>query len=191
MEDKKIIELYFNRDEKAIYETQIKYGNYIYSISYNILHNNEDCAECVNDTYLNTWNSIPPHKPNILSTYLGKIIRNLSLDLYRKYKADKRIANEFTISLDELDECVASKSKVEDEVNGKLLNEAINDFLSTIKKEDRMMFVCRYFYFDSISDIAERLNYSESKVKMSLKRTRDKLKDYLIKEGYVIWKIRN
>ena len=78
MEDNKIIELYLSRDEKAIYETQIKYGNYIYSISYNILHNNEDCAECVNDTYLNTWNSIPPHKPNILSTYLGKIIRNLS-----------------------------------------------------------------------------------------------------------------
>ena len=186
MEDKNIVDLYLNRDEKAIYETQIKYGNYCYSISYNILHNNEDCVECLNDTYLNTWNSIPPHKPSILSTYLGKITRNLSLDKYRKSKANKRLSNEFTVSLDELDECVASNSSIKEELDAEYLADKINIFLKTVNKEDRKMFVLRYFYFDSISEITSRFNYSESKVKMSLKRTRDKLKDYLIKEGYVI-----
>ena len=191
MEDIKIIELFFNRDEKAIYETQLKYGNYCYSISYNILKNNEDSRECVNDTYLNAWNSMPPHKPSILSAYLGKLVRNLSIDRYRKYKANKRLANEFTVSLDELDECVSSNNSLKDVLDGKYLSETINIFLSTIKKEDRKIFVCRYFYFDSISDIEKRFNYSSSKVKMSLKRTRDKLKDYLVKEGYIIWKTKN
>ena len=186
MEDKNIIDLYLDRDEKAIYETQIKYGGYCYSISYNILHNNEDCQECVNDTYLKTWNSIPPHMPSILSTYLGKITRNLSLDKYRKSKANKRLSNEFTLSLNELDECIASNSSIKEELDEEYLASKINDFLSKIKKEDRKMFVSRYFYFDSIEDISNRFEYSESKVKMSLKRTRDKLKEYLIKEGYVL-----
>ena len=191
MEDNKIIDLYFARDEKAIYETRVKYGPYCYAISYNILHNNEDCQECVSDAYLDTWNAIPPHRPSILSTFIGKIVRKISIDKYRKLNAKKRSNGEFELSLDELEECIASKANVQDKIDEQHLVDSINSFLLTTKKEDRKIFVCRYFYFDSIVDISERFNCSESKVKMSLKRTRDKLKNYLIKEGYTIWEIIN
>lgn len=186
MEDSKIIELYFARDEKAIYETQIKYGPYCYAISYNILHNNEDSEECVSDTYLDTWNAIPPHRPSILSTFIGKITRRISIDKYRKLNAKKRANEELELSFDELEECLASDTSVQDKIDEEHLVDSINSFLASIKKEDRKIFVCRYFYFDSIDEITNRFNYSESKVKMVLKRTRDKLRDYLIKEGYTI-----
>ncbi|MDO4940120.1 MAG: sigma-70 family RNA polymerase sigma factor [Erysipelotrichaceae bacterium] len=184
MEDKDIVALYLDRDEKAIYETKIKYGHYCYSIAYNILHNNEDSQECVNDTYLNTWNTIPPHIPNVLSTFIGKITRRLSIDKYRKLYADKRGGGEYALSLDEIGECVASNNNTEKEVDEKILVEKINYFLSRINTNERNVFVCRYFYFDSIEEIANRFNYSQSKVKMMLSRTRDKLKVYLEKEGY-------
>ena len=191
MEDSKIIDLYFARDEKAIYETQIKYGSYCYAIAYNILHNNEDSQECVSDTYLDTWNAIPPHRPSIFSTFIGKITRRISIDKYRKLNAQKRTNGELELSFNELEECIASETSVQDKIDEQHLVDSINSFLATIKKEDRKIFVCRYFYFDSIDDITKRFNCSESKVKMSLKRTRDKLKDYLIKEGYTIWKTIN
>ena len=186
MEDKQIVDLYFDRDEKAIYETKIKYGNYCYSISYNILNNNEDVQECLNDTYLNTWNSIPPHRPSVLSTYLGKIIRRLSIDKYRKSKATKRGGGEYAVSLNELEECVSSNVDSKDIVDEKILVENINEFLSKLSKNERVIFVSRYFYFDSINEICNRLGFNESKVKMILKRTRDKLKDYLVMKGYTI-----
>ena len=186
MEDSKIIELYFERNEKAITETQIKYGNYCYSISYNILNNNEDDQECLSDTYLNTWNSIPPHRPSILSTYLGKIIRRLSIDKYRKDNALKRGGGEYAISLDEIGEFLSNDIDSKDLVDEKILVETINKYLGQLPKSERMLFVSRYFYFDSISEISERFGYSESKVKMTLKRTRDKLKDYLVMKGYEI-----
>lgn len=186
MEDEKIIEMYFDRNEKAIVETQVKYGKYCYSISYNILYNNEDVQECLNDTYLNTWNSIPPNKPSVLSTYLGKIIRRLSIDKYRKTNALKRGGGEYPISLDELEECLSSNITSKDVVDEELLVEEINEFLSNISKVERSMFVSRYFYFDSIEEICDRFGFKESKVKMSLKRTRDKLKEHLIKKGYTL-----
>lgn len=185
MEDNKIIELYFERNEKAIAETQIKYGNYCYSISYNILNNNEDVQECLSDTYLNTWNSIPPHRPSILSTYLGKIIRRLSIDKYRKYHAQKR-SSEYAISLDELEDCISNNIDSKDIVDEKVLVERINEFLGKLAKEERRIFISRYFYFESINEICGKFNYGESKIKMILKRTRDKLRDYLMKEGYEI-----
>lgn len=186
MEDLEIVELYFKRDEKAIYETQIKYGNYCYTIANNILHNHEDVEECVSDTYLKTWEAIPPHRPSILSTFIGKITRRLSINKYRNLTADKRGGGEFPLSLDELEECVASNKSIKEELDAKYLAEKIDLFLSFLKKYERNVFVCRYFYFDSIEEIANRFNYSQSKVKMMLKRTRDKLKDYLEKEGYTI-----
>ena len=186
MEDSKIIDLYFARDEKAIYETQIKYGPYCYAIAYNILHNNEDCQECISETYLDTWNAIPPHRPSILSSFIGKITRRISIDKYRKINAQKRTNGELELSFDELEESIASDSSVQDKIDEKQLVDSINSFLATIRKDDRKVFVCRYFYFDSINDITSRFNCSESKVKMSLKRTRDKLREYLIKEGYEI-----
>lgn len=186
MEDVKIVELYFNRDEKAISETQIKYGKYCYNISYNILSNNEDVQECLNDTYLHAWNSIPPNKPSILSTYLGKIIRRLSIDSYRKSKAQKRGGSEYTLSLDELDECLSNNVDSKDLVDEKILTETINAFLSRLSKTERTIFVLRYFNFDSINEISKHFGFKESKTKMILKRTRDKLKDYLNKKGYTI-----
>ena len=185
MEDLEIVELYWNRNEDALKETSAKYGNYCYSIAYNILHNNEDAQESVNDTYLAAWDAIPPHHPLVLSTFLGKITRRLSLNRWRSLTAQKRGGGEFPLSLDELEECIADDRSLRDTYDQRLLTEAIDEFLSTLKENERKVFVCRYWYFDPINEIAQRFAYSPSKVKMMLKRTRDKLKDYLVKEGVV------
>lgn len=186
MEDFEIIELFLKRDENAIAQTQNKYGKYCHSIAYSILHDVQDCEETLNDTYLATWNSIPPHHPEVLSTYLGKICRRLSINKWRMKNADKRGGGHITLSLDELEECIPDQKSIREELDAKLLAETIDEFLSQMKENDRRMFVCRYWYFDSIEDIASRFGFSQSKVKMSLKRTRDKLRDYLIKEGLII-----
>lgn len=183
MEDLEIVELYWQRNEEAIKETSKKYGNYCYTIANNILYNNEDAQECVNDTYLGAWNAIPPHHPYVLSTFLGKITRRLSLNKWREKKALKRGGDEVTLSFDELEDCIAGNNSVQDEINQNDLVEAINEFLETLKVEERKVFVCRYFYFESIDEIAFRFSFTPSKVKMMLKRTRDKLKDYLVKKG--------
>lgn len=185
MEDLEIVELYWQRNEEAIKETSKKYGNYCYTIANNILYNNEDAQECVNDTYLGAWNAIPPHHPYVLSTFLGKITRRLSLNKWREKKALKRGGDEVTLSFDELEDCIAGNNSVQDEINQNDLVEAINEFLETLKVEERKVFVCRYFYFESIDEIAFRFSFTPSKVKMMLKRTRDKLKDYLVKKGVV------
>ena len=186
MEDLEIVELFWNRDEKAITETQNKYGNYCNSIAYSILHNTQDCEETLNDTYLAAWNSMPPHHPLMLSTYLGKICRRLSLNKWRSLSAEKRGGSEVTVSFDELEQCIPDQKSIKEELDAKLLAEAIDEFLCGLKENERKMFVCRYWYFDSVADIAKRFAYTQSKVKMSLKRSRDKLKDYLIKEGLTI-----
>ena len=184
MEDIEIVELYLNRDEKAIFETQNKYGNYCFSIAYNILSDREDSKECVNDTYLHTWDAIPPHKPTILSTFIGKITRRLAIDKYRKNTSIKRGGSNYDLSIEELNECIASNIDTNKQIEVEELTNLINNFLASLKVNERRIFVCRYYYFDSIRDIANRFSYSESKVKMSLLRTREKLKDYLLKEGY-------
>lgn len=186
MEDLEIVELYWNRNEDAIKETSKKYGNYCYSISYNILNNNEDAQECVNDTYLSAWNAIPPHHPNILSTFLGKITRRLSLNKWREKNAQKRGGGEIVLSFDELEECIGTNDYAKEELEAEELTKTINTFLSTLKEDERKVFVCRYFYFEPIDDIAVRFMFTPSKVKMMLKRTRDKLKDYLVKEGVLV-----
>ena len=183
MEDLKIIELYWNRDEEAIRETQNKYGNYCYTIAYNILYNNEDAQEIVNDTCKATWDVIPPAHPQNLSTFIGKITRNLSINRLRYLKADKRGGGEVALSFDELEGCIADTDFVHEDQQNQELTESIDRFLATLKQEQRQMFVCRYWYFDPIKEIAARFNCSDSKIKMSLKRTRDKLKTYLINEG--------
>jgi len=183
MEDLQIVELYWNRDEEAVNETQKKYENYCFSIAYHILQNQEDCKEAVNDTYLAAWNSIPPHHPLNLSTYLGKIARRISLNKWRDKNADKRGGGQLVLSLDELEECIPDQKGISSQLEQQYLSEAINHFLSVLKENERKVFVCRYWYFDSISEIADRFHYSQSKVKMMLKRTRDKLKNYLIEEG--------
>lgn len=183
MTDKKIVELFWARSESAITETAAKYQHYCLSIAYNILRNSQDANECVNDTYWKTWNAIPIARPNRLSTFLGKITRNLSIDYYKKKHAERRGGGTVEIALSELKECVPSADSVEQEIEGNLLTETINHFLGGLSKQQRVIFVCRYWYFNTTSEIAADLGISESNVKTTLFRVRNKLKNYLKEAG--------
>lgn len=186
MEDKDIVALYWAREEQAIDETKLKYGRYCHSIAYNMLHNREDAEECVNDTYLGAWNSMPPHKPELLPAFLGKITRNLSLKRWRCETADKRGGGELPLVLEELQECVPSGSGVDEEIQVKELAGIIDTFLRGISEVERSVFISRYWYTDSVADICSRFGYGQSKVKMMLSRTRKKLLDKLEKEGIIL-----
>ena len=186
MTDDKIVNLYWDRNESAIAETQEKYGHYLTKIAYNILQNLEDSAESVNDTYMYAWKSIPPHRPNVLSTYLAKITRRVSIDIFRKKHRDKRIPSEYVSSLSELEECISNSSSTEDMLDAKSLATAISAYLGTLSKEGRVLFVCRYFYLDSLKDAAKYCGMTEAKAKSMLYRIRCGLKEYLIQEGYQI-----
>ncbi len=182
MKDPNIIKLYNDRDESAIFATREKYEKYCYSIAYNILGNYEDTMEVVNDTYLAVWNAIPPEKPHSFSSFIGRIARNIALKRYRAISAKKRKGSVADISLDELNECISVSKTVEAEIEEKDLTRILNEFLSSLSVRDRRVFVRRYWYFDKVSDIAKRYGYSESKVKMILLRTREKLAEKLRKE---------
>lgn len=184
MDDSRIVSLYWDRDEGAIRETAAKYGAYCLQISLNILQNMQDAEECVNDTYLRAWNTIPPQRPTRLGAFLGKITRNLSLDRYKARMAEKRQGDSFGISLEELSECLSS-GDFEAQADARAIGEAINEFLKREFPTARSIFVCRYFYGDSIESICLRYNMSESKVKSSLFRSRNRLRAHLEKEG--IW----
>lgn len=182
MEDTEIIELYWIRSENAIEETAEKYGKYCKSIVYNILQNREDTEECLNDTWFHTWNAIPTERPYEFRTWLGRIARNLAFDRYRKLTAKKRGGREMDILLSELDDCIPTIKTVEKEIEDTQLAELINSYLKSQKKENRMIFMRRYYYSDSVKEIAKRFQISESKVKSSLFRTRKGLREYLEKE---------
>ena len=184
MDDKQILELYSERSEAAISETADKYGKYCYYIAYNILYDNQDSEECVNDTYLKAWNSMPTHRPSVLSTYLGKIARQLSIDVFRKKNSTKRYASEYAVSLDELGDSFSDGSTPEQTYDAKLLDEAINRFLRTLPDDARNTFIGRYYFFDSLKDVAAYCSMSETKAKSMLYRTRQSLKAYLVKEGF-------
>lgn len=184
MEDREIVELYWERDQNAIKETASKYGGYCRSIARNILGNKEDAEECVNDTYLNAWNAMPPHRPNILSTFLGKITRRLSFDRFRRNHADKRGGGEIAIVLDELAECVSGADNVEQAFARKELIGEINAFLGTLPQEKCSIFLCRYWYAIPVSQIAKRFGMKENNVSVSLNRMRTQLKIYLTERGY-------
>ncbi len=186
MNDKEIVELYWKRDENAILMTQEKYQRYLTKIAYNILTDLEDSRESVNDTYLAAWNSIPPHKPEVLSTYLGKLTRRISIDIFRKKNAAKRQASEFAMSISELADCLPGGEMPEDTVETKLLAATINDFLRKQSEEARNLFIGRYYFLDSLKDVAAYCNVSESKAKSTLFRTRCALKEHLRKEGFVL-----
>ena len=184
MEDVRIVELFWERSETAIEETQRKYGRYCYHIAYNILFSNEDSEECVNDTYLRAWNAMPPHRPERLSAFLGKIVRNLALDRYDKKMATKRSAG-VELALDELEECVADTDEVWNE-DEQRLRTAINGFLAALPQRDRMIFIRRYWYVSPISQIATEFGAEEGNIKVILHRTRKKFREHLIKEGIEI-----
>lgn len=183
MEDARIVDMYWARSERAIAETTEKYGKYCYSIAYNILADPEDADECVNDTYLGAWNSMPPHRPAVLSTFLGKITRRISIDKWRGRNAVKRGGGEVALALEELSECVPSGQNVEREAEGAELAKVIDCFVMSLPVMERRVFLCRYWYLDSVVDISRRLGFSQSKVKMMLHRQRKKLLAYLEERG--------
>ena len=184
MDDNQIVELYWHRDEAAIAETEKKYGPYCLTIARRILENAEDARECVNDTYLGAWNAIPPHRPAVLSAFLGKITRRLSLKKRRDQSREKRGGGICTESADEIAECLPSGESVEDALDAKELTAVLDAFLGELPRDERRVFLRRYWYFDSVWEIAARYGFGESKVKMMLKRTRDRLRARLEKEGF-------
>ena len=186
MNDEQIVSLYWDRDETAIRETEEKYDRYLTKIAYNILNNPEDSRESVNDTYLAAWNSMPPHRPSVLSAYLAKLTRRISIDLFRYRTRDKRLGSEYAISLSELGDCVSGGNTTEEIVNVKLLADAIGIYLRTQSAEARTAFLGRYYFLDSVREVAAYLGITESKCKTLLFRTRKGLREYLEKEGFCL-----
>ena len=185
MDDSGIIDLYWHRHDTAIAQTEQKYGQYCRVIAFNILHNREDADECANDTYLAAWNAIPPQRPGRLSAFLGRITRNIALNKYDYYNADKR-SSAFTMLLSELEECLPSQDDVVSQYEAGETSRLITGFLQGQSHECRTVFLRRYWFSDTITEIAARFGMSESKVKSILFRTRKKLKQHLEKEGVTL-----
>lgn len=185
MQDKAIVELFLERNERAIREASEKYNHYCMHISMNILDNIEDSEECVNDALLGAWKSIPPHHPENLAAFLGKLTRNAAINKYNVRHADKRAAGEYAVSIHELDECIPDMKDVESHADAVHLEQVIDEFLRGQKPENRNIFLLRYYYSCPVSDISKRMGISEGTIKSTLSRIRRRLKDYLKKEG--VW----
>lgn len=183
MKDASIIELYWNRDENAIKETKQKYGRLCAGVAENMLDSAQDCEECVSDTYLTVWNCIPPAKPDRFPAFLCKITRNLALKKIEYNTAVKRNKN-MVSSLDELGDCVSGSESTDEHIDMRELTSAINSFLSDRKKREQIVFVKRYWLYEPLADIAKEVGTSEKNVTLILFRLREKLKDYLTKEGF-------
>lgn len=182
MEDRQIVELFWSRSEAAITETDRKYGALCRQVAMNILHSAEDAEECVNDAYLGVWNAIPPQRPAVFPAFLCRFARNLALKQYERANAAKR-GGSHPLPLEELKETLASPQSVDDAVDAAFAAQCISDFLRASSREARNVFLRRYWYCDSVAQLAERFGMSESKVKSLLFRTRNKLAEYLRKEG--------
>jgi len=181
MEDSKIIDLYWDRDENAIAQTAIKYGNYCHTIAFNVLSIHEDAEECVNDTYVQAWNTIPPQRPTMLKAWLGKVVRNMALNLWDKNHAQKRYQG-IDVALDELEECVPASQTVESALEDKELGQVISKWLRTLPEDDRNLFVRRYWSGDSVNDLAEEWGVTPNKLAQKMFRLRNSLKAALEKE---------
>lgn len=184
MDDREIVGLFFARNENALREASKKYGLYCTSIARNILNNHEDAEECVNETYMRAWESIPPNDPPLLGAYLGRIAKNLALNKVRSLKRQKRGGGEDVLSFDELDDFVSGQSSIETEQEQKEIIAAINAFLKTLPAKKRQLFVGRYWNYCRLSELGERFGMSESSVAVNLGRIRERLKKYLKKRGY-------
>lgn len=185
MTDERIIELFFARSERGIEELDTKYGATCHRVAQNILGNKEDAEECVNDAYLGVWNSIPPKKPSLLSAFLFKILRNLSITRYHANTAQKR--NSFyDIALDELEETISTEESIEKECSQKELTNAIEGFLDTLARENRVIFVRRYWFSESYTEIAKRTGLTEKNISVRLTRIREKMKEYLSERGILV-----
>ena len=185
MDDSRIVELYWQKNVDAIKESSSKYGAYCFAIANHILHSKEDSEECVNDTWLHAWNAIPPQKPTKLQMFLAKITRNLSFNRFNARSADKRGGGEINLVLDELAECVATETDVEGEFEARVLEHCVCLFVRSLPERDGNVFVRRYFFAETVSEIAKRYGLTENNVMVILSRTRKKLKSHLIKEGFI------
>lgn len=185
MEDRQIIEPYWQKNADAISETSRKYGGYCFAIADHILNNTEDSEECVNDTWLHAWNAMPPQKPNVLRMFLAKITRNLSVNRFNARSAEKRGGGEIFLVLDELADCLAGESDVEREYEGRELEQCIRCFVRGLPERDGNVFVRRYFFTEPVASVAERYGLTENNVMVILSRTRKKLRLKLVKEGYL------
>ena len=184
MEDSKIVDLYWAREEAALEHTAKKYENYSYQIAFQILGDREDAAECVNETWLGLWNSIPPHRPENLVAYLGKLTRRISLKRWRDSRTQKRGGGQTAQTLEELSECIPGEPGADARLETRELSRVLDAFLRTLPQVERQVFVLRYWYLSPVREIGRRFGFSESKVKSMLFRTRGKLRTELIKEGY-------
>ena len=186
MEDQAIIDLYWARKEQALEESDRKYGGFCRTIAYNILHSLEDSEECVNDTWLRAWNTMPPQRPGVLQAFLGRITRNLSLDRYKAARADKRGGGQMPLALEELGDCVPSAASVEEALALEELTRLLDRFLRALPERECCIFLRRYWYVDGTKEIARRYDMAEGSVKSTLYRTRQKLRAALEKEGVVL-----
>jgi RNA polymerase sigma-70 factor (ECF subfamily) len=185
VEDAKIVELYWLRDQQAIAQTQAKYGAYLTKVAMNILCDREDSDESVNDTYLAAWNAMPPHRPQALCAFLSKLTRRIAVSLLRKKQSLKRGAGDYALSVEELGECIPAGNTTEEIWESKALEAAIATFLRGIPEQARNVFIGRYFYMDPVKEVARYCGLTESNTKVLLHRTRLALGDYLKKEGYL------
>lgn len=183
LDDHEIVEYYWARDERAIDETSKKYGKYLYCIAYNIVKDHLDSEECVNDTYLNSWNGIPPARPTVLQVFLAKITRNLALDRFRKNHAEKRIPCEMLLSLEELDEALSVEATPEEAYLVGEISRLLNGYLRTLSSRGEFIFVCRYYYGDRVENIGQMLGLSRNTVSRELSLMRKNLRTLLEKEG--------
>ena len=182
--DRDLVQRFFERDENVLADVEARYASYLFTVANNILHNAEDSEECVNDAYLSAWQKIPPYRPPVLLTFLAKITRGHAIDRWRQRKSLKRGGNQYTMPLDELADVVAGNENVTATVEVSELAASISTFLAAERKLVRRVFVCRYFYCDKIDDIARMVGRSEGGIKAMLHRTRAKLKEKLMKEGW-------
>lgn len=185
MEDRDIVRMFLIRSEQAIEELSQKYGKLCGKVARNILANEQDVEECMNDTYLGIWNSVPPQQPNPLLAYVCKVTRNLAIKKYYANTSAKRNSS-YEVAFSELEGCLASPDNAEAELSARELTEVLNRFLSALDRENRIMFVRRYWYADSISDIAEMFGMSNRNVSLRLFRTREKLRSCLAQEGVFV-----
>ena len=184
LSDQEIIELYWARNERAITETDAKYKRYLFTIAYNILHDRLDCEECINDTYLGTWNTIPPEKPYVFQAFISKIMRNIAVNRYKKNKADKRVPSEMTLSISEIENVFPDPSTTEEAYMISQISHIISEYLRGLSDKNAFIFISRYYCSDKIADIAKMLHTSESTVFRELTKMKNSLKEILIKEGY-------
>jgi len=186
MDDTNIIALYWERNERAIAETDFKYSRYLFSIAYNIVHDKQDCEECLNDTYIGAWNAMPPSKPNVLKAFLTTITRRIAIKRYHSNTRQRRIPSEMTVSLSELEDFIAGDGDVDADFDADRLGHIISEFVHSLSDRRQFIFISRYYVSEPVNTIARDLHLSRSMVNKELASIRKTLKEKLVKEGYSV-----